>query len=225
MSIELEKVNGFIVKIENDECDVHLVRSQKGGELVFEAMNNQQVPKSAFNKKCEITFLWGDTIFFMTGRAYCFPPHRIVVIKQREIAPDRRGEVRLQTETASGIVREKGVFRERRLEFQVVDISRKGIRLIGKGRLQAYETYFLEGLLDKASFHVHVLIKYVNERDTVFVNGAVFQDPGPKAEEVLEFYIQNLENMNPGRTMLRKAHLDPLWKTLERTPDEESSSS
>jgi len=201
-NINLLEVKEFIIKVDSeiwktkltgiDEKKISRSGDEIFGELVFEILRGRSTGSGILNKRCEVYFNIGNAKYFFEGRSFS-AGNKIIVMKQSEIYEDRRAEIRLDTPLLPAVIKEKGVFRPKNINANVLNLSSKGAKIATDIQLDLNAKYIIETILDRRNFSAIFKIMYMEEREKGYAYGIMFEEIGEKEQKHLKEYLSELK--------------------------------
>ena len=213
MDIDLKQVKEFVIRVENLEQKARLINIGDEGELIFEIPPGSQIV-GTLNKRGEVSFQLKGMDYSFSGNVFSPEPQKIVVIKQTEIAPDKRREDRVEAQVLPAKIKEQGRFLEKSMEAYIMDMSKKGAKIETEYLLIKDKEYSIETNLGKKPFSAIFQIKNIKQREKTYIYGVMFKAMTTEDEKNLDRYLMEINNRNNKGDKFEKMDLSKLWKTI-----------
>lgn len=191
-ALDLRSVRDFIIRVENREHTARLIGTGKQGEIFVE-LTDQSSGESGMGKNGTAFFLWEGKWHYFTCKIFCPTLRRMAIVRTSPIAVDNRKERRLETGLLSGKAVEKGLLHGS-IDFNIINISKSGIRIETRQPLKKGKIYNLEMKLVIKHFSeiVRAECMILNEVNlgSMYHYGCQFVAISPHDSELLEKYLK-----------------------------------
>jgi len=213
MDVDLGKVRGFSITIEENSYEVRLADIGPEGELYFQPV--KPINRGNFlSTEGRVAFSLDEKSFTFIGD--CFMPtlDRVVVIRKSEIVEDVRSKTRYKVEEMPCVVKQKKFLDETVIDGFIEDISENGALIKTREPLENNLLYTLETTLGKARFTSGIFVRSSKEADGFHINGALFHQTTPENQHVLRIFNLSLS----GRLQVRdlgareEKQIGRMWK-------------
>ncbi|MCM8825683.1 MAG: PilZ domain-containing protein [Candidatus Omnitrophica bacterium] len=141
-ALDLRSVRDFVIRVENREHTARLIGTGKQGEIFVE-LTDQSIGESGMGKNGVAFFFWEGKWHYFTCKVFCPSLRRMVLVRTSPIAIDSRAERRYEAGLLSGRAVEKGLLHGV-IDFNIINISRTGIRIETRQPLKVGKTYSVE---------------------------------------------------------------------------------